>query len=202
MRDATNLHLRPARLGDAKNLAKLIDIAGEGIPSWLWSQSVAVGQSPLDVGIERARRQSGGFSYRNAILAEAFDQVAGMVLTYPIEIMPQESPDDLPDPIAPFVELEKQSVGSWFVNALAVFPEFRGLGIGTALMEEVEHAAHRRGYDRLSIQVYEQNVGAVRLYEHLGYIAISQARVRCHPCQPYYSGDVVLLEKQVGQTVF
>ncbi len=45
----TTLALRPAGTSDAPILAKLIDIAGEGIPSWLWSGMAKPGQSALEV---------------------------------------------------------------------------------------------------------------------------------------------------------
>ncbi|MBO6956155.1 MAG: GNAT family N-acetyltransferase, partial [Rhizobiales bacterium] len=90
--------IRPAKPSDAPSLAKLIDIAGEGIPRWLWSQSCADGQDPLDVGAERARRTEGGFSYRNAVVAERDGRPIGMVLSYAIDAAPDDDPDDLPAP--------------------------------------------------------------------------------------------------------
>jgi hypothetical protein len=61
--------LRPARKEDARALAQLIDIAGEGFGTYLWSQAAGPGESALDVGMRRAQRDEGGFSYRNAIVA-------------------------------------------------------------------------------------------------------------------------------------
>ena len=52
--------LRKAKVEDAESLARLIDIAGEGIPSWLWSMSAKDSESPLDVGIARASRRVEG----------------------------------------------------------------------------------------------------------------------------------------------
>lgn len=189
--------IRPARASNAPDLAKLIDIAGEGIPTWLWAQSVEGGQTPLDVGEERARRETGGFSYTNALLAERDGQVLGMMLGYPIHDAPTDDPDALPAPIAPFVELEAQSAGTWYVNALAVYPAFQGAGIGAQLLAAAEELAREAGFSAMSIQVYGQNSGAVRLYERMGYERIAHAPVRLHPCQPYYTGDVLLLMKRV-----
>ncbi|WP_299609997.1 GNAT family N-acetyltransferase [uncultured Tateyamaria sp.] len=198
MKDFTELNFRPAETGDALSLAKLIDIAGEGIPNWLWSHSAEAEQSALDVGVNRARRTTGGFSYTNARVAERFGDIVGMVLMYPIATMPDADVDELPQPIVPFVELEQLSVGTWYVNALAVLPHARGLGIGTALMADAEQAARCNGYDWLSIQVYEQNSGAVRLYERLGYSLAARSPVLSHPCAPYYTGDVLMLEKTLA----
>ncbi len=190
--------LTDASVGDARNLAKLIDIAGEGIPTWLWSKSASDTKSVLEVGSERARRKSGGFSYRNARVASSAATTLGMVLSYPIDEAPDGNLDELPAAIAPFVALEHRSVGTWYINALAVFPQFRGHGIGTTLLRAAETQAQAAGYTQMSIQVYAQNIGATRLYYRSGYIEDARSPVRDHPCQPYYTGDVLLLKKQIS----
>lgn len=196
MQDETmTTSIRQAVAADAHQLAKLIDIAGEGIPSWLWQKSCQDDQSPVDIGTQRAQRLEGGFSFTNAMVAERDGDIAGMVLSYPIEVASDDDPNDLPAPIAPFVELENQSVGTWYVNALAVFPAHRNRGIGASLMQAVQTCATQKGYGRLSIQVYAQNTDAVRLYQQLGYDTSARSPVRLHPCQPYYTGDVLLLMK-------
>ncbi|MDJ0639702.1 MAG: GNAT family N-acetyltransferase [Paracoccaceae bacterium] len=189
--------VRQADAADATTLARLIDIAGEGIPTWLWTRQCVEGQTPLEVGAERARRPSGGFSYCNALIAEKDGAPLGMVLSYAITDAPEDDPDDLPAPIAPFVALEALSVGTWYINALAVFPSHRGVGIGARLLQAAEGLAVASGFDTMSIQVYGQNTGAVRLYERLGYELSAKEPVRSHPCPPYHTGDVLLLKKAV-----
>ncbi|MEM8686441.1 MAG: GNAT family N-acetyltransferase [Pseudomonadota bacterium] len=189
--------IRQAEANDASDLAKLIDIAGEGIPAWLWAQKCQPGQSPLDVGVDRARREDGGFSYKNAIVAERNGAVMGMVLSYPITEAPAGDPSELPAPIIPFVELEAHSVGTWYINALAIFAGHREAGIGTKLLNAAETQAAAAGYPVMSIQVYAQNTAAFRLYERLGYTIAARAKVHLHPCQPYYTGDVLLLLKRL-----
>jgi ribosomal protein S18 acetylase RimI-like enzyme len=194
----TDVTVRQAGETDAVMLAKLIDIAGEGIPTWLWRCNCTGDQPPLDIGAERARRTSGGFSFCNALVAAVGKDISGMVLSYPIDTATEEDPDKLPAPIAPFVELEKQSEGTWYINALAVFASQQGLGIGSMLLKSAEAAAMQSGYFQTSIQVYAQNKGAVRLYERNGYRAVTRSKVRDHPSHPYYTGDVLLLVKDLG----
>lgn len=191
--------MRQASAEDAESLAKLIDIAGEGIPNWLWSQSSDAQTSALAIGTERARRTSGGFSFTNAIVATQNTKVAGMVLSYPITEAPEFNPGELPPPIEPFVELEKHSVGTWYINALAVFAEHRNKNLGSGLMHQAEQSAIASGYSAMSIQVYGQNAGAVKLYHRLGYRPVASAAVQHHPCQPYYTGNVLLLVKQLDE---
>lgn len=192
--------IRAATPQDAPILARLIDIAGEGIPNWLWSGMTEDGQSALEVGTERARRDTGGFSWRNALVAERDGDIAAMMLGY--EITAPSDADlaatpDMPEAFRPFIELEHRSVGSFYVNALATLPGRRGFGLGTRLMRAAEEKATSAGIRQMSIQAYEHNTGAVRLYERLGY-AIADARpVLLHPCQPYYDGRIVLMLKDI-----
>lgn len=71
------LSLRAARREDATHMAALIAIAGEGIPELIWRDLAQPGQPPLEVGSQRAARDSGSFSYRNALIAEVGGRVAG-----------------------------------------------------------------------------------------------------------------------------
>ena len=192
--------IREATPADAPALARLIDIAGEGVPSRLWSQMATGGQNPIEVGEERARRDSGGFSWRNALVTERDGQVAAMMLGYGIGEPSEEDRAgirDLPETLQPFIELEHRSAGSFYVNALATLPGRRGLGLGAALMRAAEDRAKAQGISRMSIQAYEQNTGAVRLYERLGYRRTETRPVLSHPCQPYYDGRVLLLLKDI-----
>lgn len=189
--------LRQAEAADAEYLAELINLAGEGVPNWLWTQACFEGQTPLQIGIERARRTSGGFSYTNALVVAPNETPIGMVLSYPITEAPTDDPADLPAPIAPYVELEKQSVGTWYINALAVFEDCQNQGLGSQLLAAAEDEARANRFIRMSIQVYEQNTGAVRLYERLGYQRVASEPVRLHPAPPYYTGDVLLLIKDL-----
>ncbi len=193
--------IRQADASDAESLAKLINLAGEGIPNWLWTRACVEGQTPLEIGVERAKRTSGGFSYTNALVADPFGYPIGMVLSYAITEAPAENPDDLPAPIAPFVALEKLSLNTWFINALAVFEEGQNQGLGSQLMAAAEDQAWANGFAKMSLQVYAQNASAVRLYQRLGYVHVASEPVRLHPSPPYYTGDVLLLMKTLNSNV-
>ena len=62
-------------------------------------------------------------------------------------------------------------VDAWHVMNIAVRPEFRRRGIATALLErlfEVTADGSKRGY---TLEVRVSNLGAVKLYERLGFTA-------------------------------
>lgn len=53
--------------------------------------------------------------------------------------------------------------------SIAVADAARGRGLGEALVHAVERAARARGCQRLRLEVRQDNAGAIRLYERLGY---------------------------------
>lgn len=168
--EETALALRAATPADADALAELVNEAGDGLPLYLWRQLAAPGEDPWEVGRERARREQGGFSYRNAVLVTSDDAVAACLIGYPLPEEPEAvDPATLPALFVPLVELEQLAPGTWYLNVIATRSEFRGRGIGRALLahaDELAAAAHSRG---VSLIVSDANVGARRLYERSGY---------------------------------
>jgi [ribosomal protein S18]-alanine N-acetyltransferase len=62
------------------------------------------------------------------------------------------------------------------INNLAVAPERRNAGAGTALVREVMRAAARTGATRAILEVRRSNENARRLYERLGFELIGVRR--------------------------
>ena len=191
----TDMNIRPARREDAVHLAQLTNFAGEGIPRWQWQRAATDPAKWLDVGTARAASDDGNFSWRNAWVVEQGGEVAAMLLGY---VQPDPYPlDDLaqvPAVVRPLVELEALAPGSWYVNALAAYPRFRGQGLGSRLLAVAEGMARLGGSRTLSIIVAEQNRGAVSLYERCGYARVATRPIVDYPgCE--YSGDWLLLVK-------
>ena len=192
--------LRRATREDCRQIAELMEITGEGIPTYLWSLSAKEGQQPLDVGTERAAHEDANFSYRNAVIAEHNGEVVAMVLAYRLpEAEEHANFAELPELLRPLVELELLVPRSFYINALATLPGYRGRGLGSELLEVANRLALEVGCDELSLEVFEQNAGAVRLYERHGYRIVARRPVVPHPCYPY-DGDVVLMTRKVVST--
>lgn len=188
---------RDARKDDARALAQLIEIAGEGIPTYLWAQQAGAGRSALDVGAERAAREDANFSYRNAVVAHVDGKVAGMLLGYPLAAPSAEEIAALrqvPPLLRPLVELEHRVPGSFYVNALAVFSPYRGNGIGTALLDIARQRARQARCPRLSVQVFAENQHAFRLYLRCGFRVADRRPIVAHQCYPY-STEVLLMTR-------
>lgn len=162
--------LRDANKDDCADLAQLIDLAGEGLPFYLWSKMAGPGEDPWEIGRQRAARDTGGFSYRNSVVAEIDGKVVGALVGYPVPDEPEPvDADDIPPMFVPLRELENRAPGTWYVNSVAVFPKARGLGVGSQLMTHAEQIAKDLGLRGLSLIVSDANHGARQLYERLGY---------------------------------
>ncbi len=171
---------RCATPDDAYALAELVDLAGEGLPSYLWGWMAEPGESAWDVGRRRARREEGGFSYRNAIVAEEGDRVVACLIGYSLPDEPEPIDyEQMPAMFVPLQELENLAPGTWYVNVLATYPEYRRRGHGTRLLGLAEGLAVAAGRRGLSIIVSDANAGARRLYEGRGYrVAAERAMVK------------------------
>lgn len=194
------MHIRKATVQDCRAVAELALIAGEGIPAYFWEQSKTAGQDVVDVGAENLTSDTENFSYRNVHVIVSGDDIAGMLLAYRLpEAKQAEGTEEYPDFIRPLIELEQCVPGSFYINMLAAFPRFRNQGVGTRLMSIADRLANEAGCNLLSVEVFEQNEGAVRLYQRLGYEVIAHRPVVPHACHPY-SGRILLLTRTVNPT--
>jgi ribosomal protein S18 acetylase RimI-like enzyme len=161
---------RMARPNDALAMAELGNMAGEGLPLYLWTGMATPNQSPWDVGQERARRETGAFSYRNTIVREEAGKVIACLIGYPLEDKPEPvNYAEVPPIFVPLQQLEDMAPGTWYVNVLATYPEYRGKGYGRELLFLAEATARDAGKPSMSIIVADTNQGARKLYERLGY---------------------------------
>jgi ribosomal protein S18 acetylase RimI-like enzyme len=187
---------RAARPADARAIAELIDMSSEGVARIEWTaEAEATGLEPLDIGTRIYAGDHGDYSYRNCVIAEVAGAVAGMLLTF---AMPPADPQDRAaappfdgsDVFAPYKFLE--APGTWYVCGVALYPEYRGQGIGGKLMEIARRQGSEHGYGQLSLVAFEQNRGAVRLYRRLGYREIARAPIVPHPLIRS-TGDALLM---------
>ena len=151
------LRLRPATPGDADLLARVIDMAGEGLPQAIWADMGGPDADPWEIGRERARRDSGGFSWRNAVVAERDGHAMGAIVTYLTEAEPVPPGPDTPPVFRPLIELEALAPATRYVNALAVLPAARRQGVAQALMDNALQAPGPAG---LSLIVTDANASA------------------------------------------
>lgn len=155
-------------------MAELVNIAGEGLPFYLWNKMAQSGESPWDIGQERARRDFGSFSYRNTILRQGGDVVVSALIGYPLPDKPEPVKyEELPAMFVPLQELEDLVPGTWYVNVLATYREHRGKGFGAELLTIAAQLAADTGRTGMSLIVSDANTAARRLYERVGYTELA-----------------------------
>ena len=164
---------RQATARDARAMAELINFAGEGLPLYLWSKMGQPGESAWEIGMQRAQREAGSFSFGNTALLEVDGSVAAALVSYALPEQPEAIDyDEMPAMFVPLQELENMASGTWYVNVLAAYPEHRGKGYGAGLLALAEDFAHEAGCRGMSLIVSDTNSGARKLYERSGYALI------------------------------
>lgn len=194
----TPFRLRAATLADATHLAALVDIASEGFASYFWRELAEAGQSPFEIGRSRAMRDHGAFTWRNATIAEVAGEVAGCLVGY--RIADRVDPAEIAaaaELVRPLVALEAEAAGHWYVNVLAVFPEYRGSGIGAALLARADELGRESRAPGMAIIVASENDGAMRLYRRAGYASLARRPLVAFPGLRR-GGDWVLMTKPCG----
>jgi len=151
-------------------MAELVNIAGDGLPLYLWGKLARPGQSAWDVGRERARLGLGGFAYHNTVVREENGKVAACLIGYPLADGPQSLGADALAPLAPLNQLQAIVPSSWYVNTLATYAEHRGKGFANELLRVAEMLASDSHIDNMSLIASDANAGARRLYEKNGYV--------------------------------
>lgn len=171
------LVIREARAADAGHLARFINMAADDLPLHFWRKSVGEGGDPWAYGRERAARDTGNFSYRNAWFAEEGGAVAACLLGYPAEEEPEAIDPDTPAIFVPLLELEALAPGSWYLNVLATYDAFRGKGCGSALLAHAEGVARQAGRRVISLIAADTHGAALRLYRAKGYAEVARRAV-------------------------
>ena len=190
--------LRPALRRDSRDIARLFRISSEGVADYIWSKLAQEGQSLIDVGCARYAREGVDFSYRNCIVAEQAGRVIAMLHGFEMTADADANVKEETDPVLrPYRELEIP--GTFYVSGVAAFARHRGRGIGSELMTAAEGRARDMGLGALSLIVFEENEGAHRLYERIGYVAIDRRPVVPHAMIRVAGGDAILMHKALSR---
>jgi GNAT superfamily N-acetyltransferase len=122
---------------------------------------------------ELAAREVSQYSYRNALVAEVDGCVVGAIIGYDGARL-----EELRKPLYELL-LEKQgyvptiedetSAGEFYLDSLAVLPQWRGHGVGRALITAACDWAFAVGHKRVGLIVDFENPRAESLYNSLGF---------------------------------
>jgi ribosomal protein S18 acetylase RimI-like enzyme len=184
---------RPAHKSDARKIAELYRISSDGLAEYIWTALAESSEAILNVGTRRYARENTQSSYQNCTIAELNQQVVGMLAAYPIYSSEEKPPEE--DPVlAPYSKLEESH--SLYISGVALFEKYRSCGIGSQLLAMAEQQAKDQAIDKLSLIVFEQNIGAKKLYGTMGYQEVARETIYPHPLIRY-TGIALLMLKML-----
>ncbi|CAH0285491.1 Mycothiol acetyltransferase [Peribacillus sp. Bi96] len=166
------MYIRRATPEDAEKCAVLTRLAIKEIAEALTGETEE--ERVLAVLAELFRKSGNRISHENTFVSEHDGQVSGLIIAYH-----GKDAESLDEPIVkqlrlkmkdPSVTLDKEAeMRDFYLDTVSVDPTFQGKGIGSALIQYVEGYAKHKGYPRVSLVVENENEGANRLYNRLGY---------------------------------
>lgn len=191
------LAIRPATKADASEVALLVNIATHGGVAMGWGQGEAAEGTydPIEVGRLRMLDESEPLSWKNASIAESDAEVVGLLLGYAEPDVMPPFPGHLPAFLVPILELEWLATSRWFISMLAVHKPWRGMGIGTKLLEHAELKRTETGMRGLALIVEDGNSGARALYERMGFAMVASRPMHRYPNGTRPGNDWLLMVK-------
>jgi ribosomal protein S18 acetylase RimI-like enzyme len=171
-----NVSIRAARPRpqDGESFARYLDLAGDGLFRWM------LGPRSAAIVAEAFLSSGHDLSYEHVSFAESDGEVVGMVSGYTssqhaistdcalenaagISRLRLWATGVLAAPVLEF--MDRLSDGDWYLQAVAVDPTRRGVGIGSMLLDHAERLVQATGSKRIVLDVAIDNHGARRIYE-------------------------------------
>lgn len=170
----SNVVVRQARREDAELIAEAVCMA-VGYDATL----------PLyRVFLTLAEREVSQYSYRNTLIGEVGGKAAGAIVSYDGARL-----TELRQPIYPLLEEHLGSIpeiedetddSEYYLDSVGVLSQFRGRGVGAALLSAATDKAFGEGYERVGLIVDYNNPAAERLYASLGFERVGTRRFLGH----------------------
>lgn len=187
------IEFRAAKKEESRIIAELYSISSEGVANYIWTKLAKPGEDILDVGERRYEREDSVLSYKNCTIVEVDGVIAGMMVAFPMV-----SDDEIDeDPVlAPYSKLEEDN--SYYICGVALYPEYRGRGIGHQFMALAKQQAMLKNLNKISLVVFENNEHVLRIYKDLGYEEVKREKIVEHP-MIQHTGDAVLMVKTLSK---
>ena len=177
--DKPSIILRAAEPTFTEGLAcgRYLDEAAEGFFRFM------LGRQYAQIIAKAYSQTNHDYSYENVTYAEYNKHIVGMALGFTAEQQKHFSEQPLKVAsgyhalrmatvkmlCAPMLRIIKTiAEGDFYLLAMAIDKELRGMGVGSALMDSIEERACTAGSTRLSLDVSAKNEGARRLYKRRG----------------------------------
>jgi ribosomal protein S18 acetylase RimI-like enzyme len=169
------MSIRPARPSDSHAAVPLIQAVFD-----MLSGHFAPEEDKGDNSVRYAwledwfQQENNRFSYQQVLVKEVEGQVVGVIHIYhgsEAEALDRPLNEHIRrlynDPT--FTLDQEAELDEFYIDTLSISPAFSRRGYGTALIRAAEERARELHYDKIAINVDDDNEGACRLYQRLGY---------------------------------
>lgn len=126
-----------------------------------------------EIFVKLASRTDAQYSYCNALIAEVDGKAVGAIVGYdgarlyelraPLQALIIEKSGRTLD-----IE-DETAAGEFYIDSLAVLPQYRGCGIGSRLLCAMRERTFKAGFERVGLLVDVENPAAEALYSSLGF---------------------------------
>jgi ribosomal protein S18 acetylase RimI-like enzyme len=200
---------------ESDDCTKLIYISGPNLLSFIYNE-----KEPKIYELLKTFYKNPGntFSKENIIIEEENGKIRGLVLAHPVSNLKQFMINELKCIkntkkslfnflITLFKMLSRLKLvlyyprlrnDEFFICNLAVFKDYRGMGIATKLLEKTEKMAMEKGLNKLSLYVEIDNSNAKRVYEKFGFLEANKA-VFPKKYNKYNLLGFIKMIKEIGQ---
>ncbi len=169
--NTSHITIRPATADDIALIVRVLVMAmGEdAAPTYC-------GEKYLDVLGEIVATQGTQYHYSNAWVAELDGRPAAALVAYDGAELPRLRANTLAvvhryRPLE--INFDETRAGEYYLDSIAVLPEFRGQGLAPALIGHLKSQLKVQGYPILGLIVDVDNPTAERLYTSLGFRALN-----------------------------
>lgn len=178
------MFIREAEKSDSCAIARFIAYAeSEMVHFFTGSDDIEVALPMLEAFVLSSTENR--YSINNVLVAEIDGAPVGAIVCFAADSQPGLDNQLLRELNKRGLNLERLTLegeeGTWYLSTMGIDPEFRGKGIGTALMNAAMARGRERGYDRVSLLVSPGKPRARALYERLGFSAVG----------PVHMGEIV-----------
>ena len=127
-----------------------------------------------------AAREVSQYSYRNALVAEVDGETVGAIIGYDgarLEELRKPLYELMIEKFGSVRPVEDEtSAGEFYLDSIAVLPQWRGRGVGGALLSAARDRAFAAGHERVGLIVDFANPRAEALYNSLGFERVNATK--------------------------
>ncbi len=173
-------------------------MAGHGISDAIYRDLIPGLATEQIIADRRIRPKGRSASYTNWWVAEDSNhKVVGGILAYPLDEGGRSAPEVLLTEerlkvLAPMIELDAEAAGTFYINDVAVFPEYRHAGIARRLIEVAFDEAKKANLPAVSLATFEEDRRLVDYYRGFGLSVVATRPIVPHECIQF-GGNLILM---------